>query len=77
MGAAENTRIYADRIQLLHRGEYIPDGLAELLQDEESRPVDVYDLKGLLVRRGVPQQTATQGLAQGTYIVGKKKVLVK
>lgn len=77
VGAAENTRIYADRIQLLHRGEYIPDGLAELLQDEESRPVDVYDLKGLLVRRGVPQQTATQGLAQGTYIVGKKKVLVE
>ena len=76
-GAANNTRIYIDRVRLLHKGEYIPDGLDELLQDDSSKPVDVYDLRGILLRKQVRPEEATQGLPQGTYIVGKQKVMAK
>lgn len=76
-GAANNTRIYIDRVRLLHRGEYIPDGLGELLQEDTDKPVDVYDLRGMLLRRNVRPESATQGLPQGMYIVGNQKIMVE
>ena len=39
--------------------------------------VDVYDLKGNLVRRQVSASQATNGLQRGIYVVGGEKVTVK
>lgn len=39
--------------------------------------VNVYTTDGVLVKKGVKAATATDGLAKGIYIVGKKKVVVK
>lgn len=39
--------------------------------------VNVYDMKGVLLRRGVTQAEATQGLPTGVYVINGKKVLVK
>lgn len=39
--------------------------------------VDVYDVQGKLLRSNVMRDDATQGLPQGVYIVGNKKVIVK
>ena len=41
------------------------------------RTVDVYNLQGMLVRRGVMADEATQGLPAGIYIVDGKKISVK
>ena len=39
--------------------------------------VDVYNMQGMAVRTSVPCDAATDGLPQGIYVVGGKKVLVK
>jgi uncharacterized protein YjbI with pentapeptide repeats len=39
--------------------------------------VNVYNLQGSVVRKGVKAATATDGLAPGIYIVGNRKVLVR
>ncbi len=39
--------------------------------------VDVYNMQGMAVRTSVPCYAATDGLPQGIYVVGGKKVLVK
>lgn len=39
--------------------------------------VNVYNMQGAMVRSAVEASSATQGLTQGLYIVGTKKVLVK
>lgn len=39
--------------------------------------VNVYDMKGVLLRRGVTPSEATQGLPTGVYVINGKKVLVK
>ena len=40
-------------------------------------PVDVYNMNGQLLRHNVERSEATQGLPQGIYIVGGKKVIVR
>lgn len=44
---------------------------------ENNGPVNVYNMNGQLMRQGVERDQATQGLPQGVYIVGGKKVIVK
>ena len=39
--------------------------------------VDVYNLSGVLLRKGVDASKSTQGLPSGLYIVGGQKLLVK
>lgn len=39
--------------------------------------VNVYDMKGVLLRQGVSPAQATQGLPTGVYVINGKKVLVK
>ncbi len=41
-----------------------------------NKPVNVYSLNGILVRRAVPQSRCLDGLAPGIYIVNGKKVAV-
>lgn len=43
----------------------------------DSEGVDVYDMKGVLVRQGVTPSEATKGLPTGVYVINSKKVLVK
>ena len=43
----------------------------------EGQGVNVYDMKGVLLRRGVAPTEATQGLPTGVYVINGKKVLVK
>lgn len=43
----------------------------------DSEGVDVYDMKGVLVRQGVNPSEATKGLPTGVYVINSKKVLVK
>lgn len=51
-------------------------GVAEVAA-VESDVVNVYNMQGVVVARGVNKATATEGLPSGLYIVGDKKVLVK
>ena len=51
-------------------------GIGNIVSDNQSS-VDVYTLQGVLVRKGVKRDEATQGLPQGVYIVGGEKVIVK
>lgn len=44
---------------------------------DDNGPVDVYNINGQLMRHNVNRNEATQGLPQGIYIVGGKKVIVK
>ena len=43
----------------------------------DSEGVDVYDMKGVLVRQGVNLSEAAKGLPTGVYVINGKKVLVK
>ncbi|MBQ9585109.1 MAG: dockerin type I repeat-containing protein [Muribaculaceae bacterium] len=43
----------------------------------DSQSVDVYDMKGVLLRQDVNPAEATKGLPTGVYIINGKKVLVK
>lgn len=44
--------------------------------DESKHPVNVYCLNGKLIRTQIKPETATNGLPNGIYIVGKKKISV-
>ena len=43
----------------------------------DNQGVNVYDMKGVLLRCGVNPAEATMGLPTGVYVIGGKKVLVK
>ena len=53
-----------------------PTGVEEIDTDTADRPVDVYNMQGILLRHDVAATQATEGLPAGLYIVGSKKVLV-
>ena len=46
-------------------------------QNETTGVTDVYNVNGVRIRSNVPASDATQGLAPGIYVVGKKKVMVR
>lgn len=53
-------------------------GVKDINADINSNgPVNVYNINGQLMRQGVERNRATDGLPQGVYIVGGKKVIVK
>ena len=51
-------------------------GVDDVAEDVPAE-VDVYNMQGVRVRKGVQRSEATQGLPQGIYIIGGEKVLVK
>ena len=53
-----------------------PTGIEDIDADTTDRPVDVYNMQGILLRHDVAPDSATTGLPAGLYIVGNKKVLV-
>ena len=52
-------------------------GIHAIVNDDVQSVVDVYNLQGVCVRKGVQRGEATQGLPQGIYIINGEKVLVK
>lgn len=44
---------------------------------DNNKLVDVYDITGIVVRKGVVNSEATNGLPNGIYIVGNKKIYVR
>ena len=53
----------------------IVTAIAEIGTDGEG--VNVYDMRGVLLRHGVNPNDATKGLPTGVYVINGKKVLVK
>lgn len=49
----------------------------DLLMTEENTNVDVVNLQGVIVRRGVDSSAALEGLPAGIYLVGGRKVYIK
>jgi hypothetical protein len=54
-----------------------PTAISTLDVDNASDVVNVYNMQGMLLKRGVNINEATIGLSRGIYIVGNKKVVVK
>ena len=52
-------------------------GIEKVVVESESGAVDVYNLQGVAVRRGVDRGDAVAGLPAGIYIVGNQKVIVR
>ncbi len=52
-------------------------GIVSAVADEAEAVVDVYNLQGVRVRKGVQRSEATQDLPQGIYIIDGEKVIVK
>lgn len=52
-------------------------GVDNVAVEAPDMPVDVYDLQGRIVRRGVLRSEAAVGLAPGIYIAGGRKIYVK
>ncbi len=77
VGVANNARIYLDNIRLFRKGGDIADGVAPVCMAKSSDKVDVCTLSGVTLRRGVSEADATEGLPQGIYVVGNRKVSVR
>ena len=59
------------------KGNGMLNDIKDVIVEDQKEKVDVYSIDGVLIRRNVARAGATNGLAKGIYIVGKKKVLVK
>lgn len=59
----------------LTNSDDLTDEIEEIIYDAD-RKVDVYTVTGILLKRNVRQAEATEGLPNGIYIVGHKKVIV-
>ena len=56
---------------------FVATGVQDAPQINEEATVDVYDMKGLLIRKHVDKEKALSGLPAGIYIVNNKKVVVE
>ena len=74
MRAFDHNGVYLSDPVTVYVGE--PSALGTI-EAEGDGPVDVYNLQGMPVRKGVIADEATQGLPTGIYIVNGKKILVK
>ena len=59
------------------KGNGMLNDIKDVVIEDQKEKVNVYSIDGVLIRRNVARAGATDGLAKGIYIVGKKKVLVK
>lgn len=55
----------------------VVDAIRTVRTQAAPETVNVYTVDGVLLRRGVKAQTATEGLPHGLYIVGGRKVIVR
>ena len=54
----------------------VPTGIKTFTAQANGGKVDVYSIYGVLVRSKVNPETALEGLPNGVYVVGGKKVVV-
>ena len=73
VGAAGNTCLYLDDIRLYSKQDG-GDCISSVGTENGTTPVDVYNLKGIKLRSRVNASKATQGLPEGIYIIGNKKI---
>jgi hypothetical protein len=69
------------RATCYYPGTFVPvvgEGKVDTLEyDNEQLPVDVYDIRGILIRRNISRVDALQNLPSGLYIIGGKKYVVR
>jgi len=71
------TPLSADTLPMLINGKGDGDvstGIGDIISTENSI-VNVYNLQGIIVKRGVNEENALDGLARGIYIVNGKKIV--
>lgn len=59
------------------RNENVSTGAVTIIESKPHSFVDVYNLKGEKLRSNIPEDSATDNLPSGLYIVGDRKVLVR
>lgn len=52
-------------------------GVVTTIESDNCNITDIYNLQGVKIRSKLPQESATEDLPSGVYIVGDKKVLVR
>jgi hypothetical protein len=69
------------RATCYYPGTFVPvvgEGKVDTLEyDNEQLPVNVYDIRGILIRRNISRVDALQNLPSGLYIIGGKKYVVR
>ncbi len=77
----DNVSIYTENPseakRMLFIGKDGTVGLQEVSNTRSNAIVDVYTISGMLIRKGIRESEALQGLQRGLYIVGGKKVVVE
>ena len=58
-------------------GANVVSSIDDIYSNAEQAPVNVYSVNGQLLKENINAANATQGLPQGIYIIGNKKVVVK
>jgi hypothetical protein len=74
-----NSPIVIDSVFLSNSSKYDPTvGINFVSSKETKEPaeVDVYNNMGIKIRSKVKRELATEGLCNGVYFVGRKKVMV-
>jgi prepilin-type processing-associated H-X9-DG protein len=74
-----NSPIVIDSVFLSNSSEYGPPvGIDQFSNNDINEPleVDVYNIMGTKIRSKVKLEVATEGLQNGVYLVGRKKVMV-
>jgi len=74
-----NSPIVIDKVFLSNSTENSqPVGIFEISNNEINEPaeVDVYNIMGAKIRSKVKKEVATEGLRNGIYFVGRKKVMI-
>lgn len=73
--AMKGEQLYANATFLITGQPTGVRGIADAA--DEAGVADVFSISGQLIRKGVPLQSATDGLRPGIYIVGNKKIVVR
>jgi len=74
-----NSPIVIDNVFLSNSSEYdSPAGIDQISNKDINEPaeVDVYNILGAKIRSKVKRELATEGLGNGIYFVGRKKVMI-
>ena len=58
------------------QSEIIKSKILEKTESENKGPVNVYNPQGIMLKKQVDIEHATDGLRKGVYMVGKKKTIV-
>lgn len=77
IGSLEAYKSHADWGKFLNIVEVFDYSGVEDVVEDTPELVDVYNLQGVMVRKGVQRSEATQDLPQGIYIINGKKIMVK